>query len=87
MYEKITHTHISLLSGFRKLKTPGFCLMGFLIIILIPSDIKGLLKSITRSRSDVIVMGAIAISASCKQISIMNNVTKINYINKSQLTV
>ena len=64
MYEKTTHTQISLLSGFKKLKTPGFCLMGFLIIMLIPSDMNGLLKSITRSRSDVIVIGAMAMSAS-----------------------
>lgn len=67
MYENITQTQISLLNGFKKLKTPGFCLTGFFIIMLIPSDIKGLLKSITLSRSEVIVMGAIAMSASCKQ--------------------
>lgn len=36
-----------------------------------PSDMNGLLKSITRSRSDVIVMGAMAMSASCA-----NNETK-----------
>lgn len=69
MYEKITHTQISLLRGFRKLNTPGFCFIGFLIMMLIPKDMKGLLKSITRSRSDVIVMGAIAMSASCKNIT------------------
>lgn len=57
-------TQISFDSGFRKLKTPGFCLTGFFIMIDIPSDINGLLKSITRSRSDVIVIGAIAMSAS-----------------------
>lgn len=64
MYEKMTQTQISLLSGLRKLKTPGFCLTGFLIMMLMPSDINGLLKSITLSRSDVIVIGAMAISAS-----------------------
>ncbi|KAI9587692.1 hypothetical protein GQX74_003538 [Glossina fuscipes] len=48
-----------------KLNTPGVCLTGFLIIIEMPSDMNGLLKSITRSRSAVIVMAAIAISASC----------------------
>lgn len=58
-------TQISLESGFKKLNTPGFCLTGFLIIIEIPRDMNGLLKSITRSLSDVIVMEAIAISASC----------------------
>lgn len=31
-----------------------------------PSDINGLEKSITRSLSDVIVIGAMAMSASCK---------------------
>lgn len=64
-YENMTHTQISLDKGFMKLNTPGFCFTGFLIIILIPSDMKGLLKSITLSRSDVIVIDAIAISASC----------------------
>lgn len=39
--------------------------MGFFIMIDMPSDIKGLLKSMTRSRSDVMVIDAIAISASC----------------------
>lgn len=57
-------TQISCDSGFKKLNTPGFCLIGFLIIIEIPSDINGLLKSITRSRSLVMVIGAIAMSAS-----------------------
>lgn len=60
----MTQTQISLESGFKKLKTPGFCLIGFLIIIEIPRDINGLLKSITLSRSDVIVIGAIAKSDS-----------------------
>lgn len=59
----MTQTQISLLKGFRKLKTPGFCLTGFFIMILIPSDINGLLKSITRSLSEVIVIEAIATSA------------------------
>lgn len=36
-------------------------------MIEMPSDMNGLLKSMTRSRSDVIVIGAIAISASCKR--------------------
>ena len=35
-------------------------------MILMPRFMKGLLKSITRSRRDVIVSGAIAKSASCK---------------------
>ena len=64
MNENIMQTQISLLKGFKKLKTPGFCFTGFLIMMLIPNDMNGLLKSITRSRSDVIVIEAIAISAS-----------------------
>jgi len=47
-----------------KENTPGFCFSGFLIIILMPRFMNGLEKSITRSRIDVIVKGAIAISAS-----------------------
>lgn len=63
-YEKITQTQISFESGFRKLKTPGFCFTGFLIIMLMPSDMNGLLKSITLSLSEVIVIEAMAMSAS-----------------------
>lgn len=66
---KITHTQISLESGFRKLKTPGFCFTGFLIMMEMPSDMKGLLKSMTRSLSEVIVIGAMAMSASWKNAS------------------
>jgi len=54
-------------SGFMKEKTPGMSLVGFLIIMLIPRLMNGLLKSMTRSRADVIVNGAIARSASCSQ--------------------
>jgi hypothetical protein len=57
-------TQISRDRGFKKLKTPGFCFTGFFIIIEIPRDMNGFEKSITRSLSDVIVMLAIAISAS-----------------------
>lgn len=35
--------------------------------LTIPSDINGLLKSMTRCRSEVIVIGAMAISASCNK--------------------
>lgn len=35
-------------------------------MILIPSDMKGLLKSITRSRMEEMVRGAMAKSASCE---------------------
>lgn len=61
-----TLTHISFDNGFRKLRRFGFCFKGFFIMIDIPSDIKGLLKSMTRSRSEVIVIDATAISASCR---------------------
>jgi len=45
--------------------TPGFCFSGFLIMMLMPSCMNGLLKSTTRSRSDVIVNGAMAMFAFC----------------------
>ena len=44
-------------------KTPGLCLMGSLIMMEIPIDMKGLVKSATCSRWELIVSGAIAISA------------------------
>lgn len=66
---RFTHirTQISCDKGFMKLNTPGVCFTGFLIMMEMPSDMNGLLKSMTRSRSAVIVMAAIAISASCKR--------------------
>jgi hypothetical protein len=45
--------------------TPGFCFSGFLIMMLMPSCMNGFEKSMTRSRCDVIVSGAMATSASC----------------------
>ena len=56
---------VSRCSGSMNEKIPGFCLSGFLIMMLMPSCMNGLLKSMTRSRTDVMVNGAIAISASC----------------------
>jgi len=53
-------------SGFMNEKTPGMSLVGFLIMMLMPRLMNGLLKSMTRSRDDVIVNGAIARSASCR---------------------
>ena len=52
-------------SGFMNEKTPGMSLVGFLIMMLMPRLMNGLLKSMTRSRDDVIVNGAMARSASC----------------------
>lgn len=57
-------TQISCERGLRKLKTPGFCFIGFLIMMEMPRDMKGLLKSMTRSLSEVMVMGAMVKSAS-----------------------
>ncbi len=57
------HIQISLDKGFMKEKMPGFFLTGLLIMMLIPNDMNGLVKSITRSLSDVIVKGATAMSA------------------------
>ena len=55
---------ISCESGFINEKIPGFFLAGFLIMMLMPRDINGLVKSMTLSLKAVIVNGAIAISAS-----------------------
>src|SRR6218665_1223100 len=59
------HVQISMERGSMKEKTPGFCFSGFLIMMLMPSFMNGMLKSTTRSLADVIVNGAIAMSASC----------------------
>lgn len=72
-YEKMTETQISFERGFRKLKTPGFCFTGFFIMMLIPRDMKGLLKSIAFCLSEVIVIEAIAMSASCEIRSLKRN--------------
>ena len=45
-------------------KTLGFCLSGFLIIILIPVFMKGLEKSAALSRIHVMVRGAMTKSTS-----------------------
>lgn len=64
---KRIHSQISWDSGDMKLNTPGFCFTGRLIMIEIPWVMKGFVKSITFSRDEVIVRGAMAISASCSQ--------------------
>jgi hypothetical protein len=43
--------------------TPGFSLSGFLIIMLMPVFIKGLVKSTARCLSSLMVKGAMAMSA------------------------
>ncbi len=60
----MTHIQISYESGYMKEKTPGTSLVGFLIMMEIPRLMNGLEKSMTRSRREVIVRGAIAKSAS-----------------------
>ena len=50
-----------------KLNTPGFSFTGFLIMMEMPRVMKGLVKSITRSLEDVMVRGAMAMSASCRR--------------------
>lgn len=67
MYAKKTQSQISLDKGLIKLRTPGVCFFGLYTIILMPSDMKGLENSITRSRSELIVKAEIAMSASCNQ--------------------
>lgn len=59
----ITHSQTELESGDMKENTPGFSLSGFLIMMLIPVFMKGLVKSTARCLSSLIVNGAMAISA------------------------
>lgn len=47
MYAKATHIQISMLNGLMKEKTPGLFFTGFFIIIEIPKDMKGFVKSAT----------------------------------------
>jgi len=49
-----------------KLKMPGESFFGLYTIMEMPRDMKGFENSITRSRSELIVNGAIAMSASCE---------------------
>ena len=70
-YENTMHSQMCVSSGSMNENTPGFCFSGFLIMMLMPSCMNGLLKSITRSRIDVIVIGAMAMSAtfnSCSRV-------------------
>ncbi|CAG2110607.1 unnamed protein product, partial [Medioppia subpectinata] len=57
-------TETPIYERFMNEKIPGFFFTGFLIIIEIPKDMNGFVKSITLSRADVIVNGAIAMSDS-----------------------
>jgi hypothetical protein len=62
----MTHIQISYESGYMKEKTPGDSLVGFLIMILMPRLMNGFEKSMSLSRTAVIVKGAIDKSASLK---------------------
>ena len=57
-----------------KENTPGFCFSGFLIMMLIPRLMNGLEKSITRSRMEEMVSGAMAKSAVCNRTTAAPNV-------------
>jgi len=65
MNENITHSQTSRERGSKKLNTCGICFTGLLIMMLMPNEANGFVKSITRSLSAVMVNGAMAISASC----------------------
>lgn len=67
MNENNTHSQTSRERGSKKLNTCGICLTGLLIIMLMPNEANGFVKSTTRSLSAVMVNGAIAMSASYKK--------------------
>lgn len=67
MQAKTMHIQISYAKGSKKENTPGLDFWGFLIIMDIPKLIKGLEKSMTSSRTKVMVRGATAISAFYKE--------------------
>ena len=63
----ITQIHTLSSKGSIKEKTPGFCLSGFFIMMLIPICIKGFVKSTTLCRCSVMVSEASAKSVSYKE--------------------
>jgi hypothetical protein len=65
-----TAAQTSVARGDMKDKNPGFCFMGFLIMMLIPSSMNGALKSTTLSLADVMVMAPRATSVSFKRRSV-----------------
>ena len=60
-------------------KMPGFFFTGFFIIIDMPNDMNGFVKSITLSRAEVMVSGAIAMSASYARNSARNYHNRYHY--------
>ena len=71
-----TAAQTSLASGDMKLRIPGFCFAGFLIMIEMPRPMKGAEKSTTRSLADVMVMPPKPTSVSFSSIhpNVMNTV-------------
>lgn len=63
---KRTYIQMSGDRGLRKEKTPGLVPLGFRQRMLMPRVMKGLEKSMTFSRTQVMVRGATAKSAFCK---------------------
>lgn len=63
---RLTQTQTMESKGSIKENTPGFCLSGFFIIMLMPIFMKGLVKSTTLCLARVIVKEAKAKSAFCK---------------------
>ena len=59
-----TAAQTSVANGDMNDRMPGFCFIGFLIIMLIPSSMNGELKSTTLSRAEVIVIPPNPTSAS-----------------------
>lgn len=59
-----TAAQTSVAKGDMNERNPGFCFIGFLIMMLIPSSMNGALKSTTRSLALVMVMAPRATSVS-----------------------
>ena len=76
-----TAAQTSVASGDMKDRNPGFCFIGFLIMILMPSSMNGALKSTTRSRADVMVMAPRATSVSLFQTPHQHTVVIFQYPN------
>ena len=70
--------------GLTKENAPGISIKGFLIMMLIPSSMKGMEKSMTVSRDAVIVNGATDISASYQFIEYKNN---LFLLHKNQVDI
>lgn len=61
---------------------------GFLIMMEMPSDMKGLEKSMTSSRTNVMVKGATAISAFCggkRRIHQLTSAASLRHITRQEI--